>query len=108
MATIGLARGKTETVLSLTTPGLAANDYRIPQDIQGARMSWQTTVTGASANNVSLEVSLDGVNYMANFDVSTTTSTEVRVVPVEGIMAVRARWNSTTGGTAATVFFRCA
>ena len=108
MATIGLARGKAETVLSLSAPGLAANDYRIPQDIQGARFSWQNTVTGASANNVSLEVSIDGVNFMPNFDVSTSTTTEVRVLPIEGIMAVRWRWNSTTGGTAVTVTARCA
>lgn len=119
MATIMLARGRPETIAVFAAAGgTAPNDYRIPQDIQGARLAWEVVYTGAAtAGTVTLQPSVDGINY----GTSTTTTgffstvaaanvVDVQVVAVEGIMAIRATATALTGGTSptATVIVRCA
>lgn len=105
MASITLRRAVVETIGSFTAAGTASNDYRVPSEMMGARMAWQTVITGApTAVSAVLQASLDGVNWFA-FDTSTNLTGEVRVVVIQGVAAIRANLGTLTGGTTPTVTF---
>ena len=88
-------------ILNAATATGAGSGY--PTDRIYADHGWMIVVTGApTAVSVTLQGSLDGINWVT-LDTSTITTSEIRFVTGKPVVQVRANLGTLTAGTSPTV-----
>ncbi|SRR5581483_4953229 len=102
-----LRRGITERILDTSGPAPVTGwQASLPVDMGGARLAWQTKFGSPPASvNVVLEGTINGTDW-AQIDASTNVNGDVRIVIVEGLLAVRATLQAQSGGSWVNVYVR--